>query len=220
MKEYYRMQNYVVIDLEMCKVSAFNKKKFSLANEIIEIGAVLLNDSFCIVDEFKTFVYPEYGRLDSFITNLTHITAQDLENAPCLQDALELLFVWLPEDVTMVAWSENDAIQLHGETVRKGIRMQELDALLRTETDCQALFAEKVGVEKCYGLTNALMLADIAFCDGAHDALVDAHNTALLFAKIMREDQLKLNPYYQTEQNVSVGFCPFADLFAGLNIAG
>ena len=39
------MNQYVVVDLEMCKVPYSNRKKeFHGANETIQIGAVLLNE--------------------------------------------------------------------------------------------------------------------------------------------------------------------------------
>ena len=39
--------NYVVIDLEMCKVpKMYRNKMYKYATEIIEIGTVLLNEDF------------------------------------------------------------------------------------------------------------------------------------------------------------------------------
>ena len=41
------MNQYVVVDLEMCKVPYSNRKKeFHGANETIQIGAVLLNENY------------------------------------------------------------------------------------------------------------------------------------------------------------------------------
>ena len=51
------MNQYVVVDLEMCKVHYSNRKKeFHGANETIQIGAVLLNENYEVVDEFNTYV--------------------------------------------------------------------------------------------------------------------------------------------------------------------
>ncbi len=51
------MNQYVVVDLEMCKVPYSNRKKeFHGANETIQIGAVLLNENYEVVDEFNTYV--------------------------------------------------------------------------------------------------------------------------------------------------------------------
>lgn len=65
------------------------------------------------------------------------------------------------------------------------------------------------------------MAADINYEDGAHDGLVDAYNTALLFAKMEREPQLILNPYYQravTDKEDDFGFS-LGTLFAGIDLS-
>ena len=69
------MSKYVILDLEMCNVPYNDRRDWlNCNNEIIEIGAVLLDDSLKICDSFKTYVHPEYGVLDSVISDLTGIT--------------------------------------------------------------------------------------------------------------------------------------------------
>ena len=76
-------------------------------------------------------------------------------------------------------------------------------------------FSEKMGHSKNYRLSEALSIADIDFEDGAHDALVDAHNTALLFAKMEQEPVLRLSPYYITSaEDKPLTFTPFAELLS------
>ena len=41
-----------------------------------------------------------------------------------------------------------------------------------------------------------MIATDVCTEGRAHDGLVDAYNTALLFAKMQTEDELKLNQYY------------------------
>lgn len=38
--------NYLVIDLEMCRVNKFYRKSYKYISEIIQIGAVLLDEEF------------------------------------------------------------------------------------------------------------------------------------------------------------------------------
>ena len=45
--------------------------------------------------------------------------------------------------------------------------------------------------ERQYSLYEALVLGDIDFDEDIHDALVDARNTALLFAKMEMEEEFK-----------------------------
>ena len=58
------------------------------------------------------------------------------------------------------------------------------------------MFGNKLNTNKKYKLSEALSIADICYDDGAHDALIDARNTARLFAKIQSEEELKLSPYF------------------------
>ena len=59
--------NYVVIDLEMCKVPKLYRRNYKHANETIQIGAVLLDSEFKKIDleYFKkegVLYEKEYGR--------------------------------------------------------------------------------------------------------------------------------------------------------------
>lgn len=48
------MNQYVVVDLGMCKVPYSNRKKeFHGANETIQIGAVLLNENYEVGDVLR-----------------------------------------------------------------------------------------------------------------------------------------------------------------------
>lgn len=68
------MSSFVVMDMEMCNVPKENRtSEYWWKNEMIQIGAVLMDDTYTIVDEFKTFVHPEHGAIDAFIENLTGI---------------------------------------------------------------------------------------------------------------------------------------------------
>ena len=51
-------------------------------NEIIEIGAVKLDDTYKEIDSFKTYVKPGITPVTSRITNLTGITNEMVDDAP------------------------------------------------------------------------------------------------------------------------------------------
>ena len=58
------MSKYVVVDFEMCDVpKGAVREHYNYGTEIIEIGAVLLDDSLNIVDNFKSYVAPQYGHI-------------------------------------------------------------------------------------------------------------------------------------------------------------
>jgi hypothetical protein len=62
--------NYIVIDLEMCKVPRdYRSNSYKYATETIQIGAVLLDDSFKRIGTLCQYVHPEHGVIDYFIEN-------------------------------------------------------------------------------------------------------------------------------------------------------
>ena len=72
--------NYLVIDLEMCKVPKnYRGKNYKYASEIIQVGAVLLDEEYKEIGTLCQYVHPEFGILDYFITNLTGMRKADKE---------------------------------------------------------------------------------------------------------------------------------------------
>ena len=198
------MSKYVVYDLEMCRVpKGEGRRIFGARQELIQIGAVLLDENYEILDTFVSFVSPRYGELDGFIKNLTGIRDEDLVGAPSTEQALESFVGWIPDGAVMVSWSENDPSQLYREIDGKGIDIPRLEELIEDSIDCQYEFDKKIGTSRTYGLSEALSITGIDCDDNVHDALTDAKNTALLFAKMMREPVMEMSKYYFTEEDMS-----------------
>lgn len=214
------MSKYVIIDLEMCNVpKGFKRSVYNLKSELIQIGAVVVDESLSITDEFMTHVSPEHGMIDAYIENLTGISRSDVQGAPQIKNALEMFMDWLPKDAILVSWSENDEKQIRKELEAKGLVIEGLEYYLDNWIDCQKTFGEKMNANKNYKLSEALIIADICYDDGEHDALVDAKNTAQLFIKMQREPELKLNSYYSSKTE-ELTYRPFAALLANYTIAG
>lgn len=214
------MSTYCVIDLEMCQVPRGSRtRKYSWANEIIEIGAVLLDEDYKQKDMFCTFVKPEFGYIDYFIEKLTAITAEKVGKAPSIKEALEDFLLWLPDDAIMVAWSDTDKSQLRHEAKAKGLESERLAQFMEEAIDCQKLFSERLQTKRAYALEEALAAADIELEGRAHDGLDDAYNTAKLFTKLRTEPELKLNPIYENARRGDVAKLTFtmADLFKGMS---
>ena len=192
------MSKYVIVDLEMCKVpKAVRSSKYHWSSETIQIGAVLVDDNLEIIDEFNTFVRPEYGWIDDYIRRLTGISSYNVKGACGMKEALERFVDWIPEDAICVSWSNNDEKQIRHEMESKNIENSRLDILLEQWQDCQKTFAEKMNTQRQYRLSEALVAADIMYDENTHDGLVDAKNTALLFIKMVKEPVLALNEYYR-----------------------
>lgn len=214
------MSSYVIVDLEMCNIpKGVKRENFRIANEIIEIGAVMLDDTYEIVKRFKTYVSPEYGNVDRYIHELTGITQDDVNDAPTIEEALKLFANWLPEDTVLVSWSDNDERQIRKETEFKEIEIPGLEKYLDSWEDCQMTFSEKMNTSKKYRLSEALIISDIYYDEHIHDGLVDAENTAMLFAKMKREPELKLISCYMAEDDDSTTYIPIGEMFGNLNFS-
>ncbi len=69
---------YIVMDLEWN--GAYSKKAHGYFNEIIEIGAVKLDDTLEITGRFHAVIKPVVSKkLSEIVTNLTSITDEELE---------------------------------------------------------------------------------------------------------------------------------------------
>ena len=69
--------NYIIFDLEWNNAYNYSVGKFT--NDIIEIGAVKLDEKLNIVDSFKQLVRPDgFKKLSSRCKNLTKITNDEI----------------------------------------------------------------------------------------------------------------------------------------------
>lgn len=210
---------YMVIDLEMCKVpKAMRKTGYHRSQEIIQIGAVLVDEEYEITEKFSTYVCPVYGQIDAKIRKLTGITNEHVKDAPKLNDALCQLEDWLGErEVTAVSWSESDLGQLKNEMETKGLHNDTVESLFEHWMDCQKTFTDIIDRGKAFRLDEALILADIVQEGEAHDGLTDAYNTAKLFIKMETTPEFEFQAIYEAARNEEVEHLQFSigELLAG-----
>ena len=84
----------IVLDLEWN--GSYSKKAHGYFNEIIEIGAVRVEDGARIADTFHAVIRPVYSKkLTEFVTNLTSITESDLEDGTTFPKAVDRLCRWI-----------------------------------------------------------------------------------------------------------------------------
>lgn len=80
--------SYIVLDLEWnqpLNPDSAIREPFFFDSEIIEIGALRLDERFRETGSFKTFIRPRfYPHMNGDVVQLTKIRAQDLEKAPGL----------------------------------------------------------------------------------------------------------------------------------------
>ena len=188
------MKVSVVLDVEMCRVRT-TSIDFPCKNEMIQIGAVMLDESFALQSKFSTYVKPRFGKIDHNILTLTGISERDIKDAPDIEDALKQMLLWIGEnDVTFYSWSSTDYYQIAEEIRLKCKEDLCWEKLLDQANwvDYQESLGKRLGMERPLKLSEALELAEIDTEGRFHDGLDDAYNTALMIAK------LESNKDYQT----------------------
>ena len=186
--------NYVIVDFEMNLIAREEKEAKKICGyEIIEIGAVILDEQLVVMGEFKTLVKPQYNQvIYQRYESLTGISTDMVIGAPVFNIAYEMFVNWCEsygEDYEVYAWSENDYNQLVAEMELKGYSNEEMKKPLTRWYDFQKEYMNKLGLEKVLSLEKAVNYAGMEFQGKIHDALWDAKNTAELFAIVRDEEE-------------------------------
>lgn len=171
----------VFIDLEMNLTDLRLVHSKELRQEIIEIGAVRMNDAFHPLDRFQIFVRPQYnGVIERKIYKLTGISNGAVRDAASLREALDALEVWCGSDgCEIYTWSTNDLGQLRRECSFKGIENIFLDEMVQWH-DFQEEFCQLLGESHIMSLDAAMQRAGLEPIGSLHDASWDAFNGARL----------------------------------------
>lgn len=179
---------HVVVDLEMNPVSReFREVRRKLNEEVIEIGAVRLDENFQQEAEFQCYVKPEYGPIKKHITSLTGITqamvADKKTYAACFQDFVD----WVGEEETKIySWSMSDIKQLRSEC-RYKLPDFDIEWLNARWVDLQQEVDDRLGLHNSLALKHALGAMDHKFEGTQHTALADAINTSAILT-LMQDD--------------------------------
>ena len=107
--------NHIVIDLEMNKIVKQIRGDSKLSSELIEIGAVKMDDHFQVIDTYQSYVSPDYGKMDKKIIELTGITDDKLVGAPGIKRLWINLQNGSAEKTQFYSWSLSDIRQFQAE---------------------------------------------------------------------------------------------------------
>ncbi|MCR5546445.1 MAG: exonuclease domain-containing protein [Lachnospiraceae bacterium] len=183
----------IFVDFEMqpVDIERFPEEYKICHTEIIEVGAVVLNDKNKEVSSFKRYVKPKYSDyIDEHIKDLTGITIKKLGHASYFEEVYADFIKWCNhyKDFMIYAWSNNDKSQLVRELELKKIPQKEKEQYLFDHwKDFQKEYGTLVKAPYSLSLERALYMAGEIFDGKAHDALYDARNTAHLFRKSRNE---------------------------------
>ena len=181
---------HIVIDLEMNPVSkSFKDVRKCTTDEVIEIGAVKLDDDYKQVSEFQCYVKPEHGSITKHITNLTGITQATVADKPTFVRAFQNFMDWIGTwDFLLYSWSNSDINQLKAECTYK-LPLFDVKRLERQWRDLQKAFDERIGLHSSLALKHAVGAMNRNFEGTQHTALADAANTAAILALLQDNDE-------------------------------
>lgn len=178
---------YIVVDLEWNQPTSYNSPAFKkvggkLLFEMIQIGAVRVNEKLEVTDSFCKLIRPiHYTRLHPRIRRITHIEQEMLEEADLFCDVMDEFSAWCGEDCILLTWGCDDISVLD-----QNMTFFESKAKIAPMYDMQRLFGELSGNSKeRKGLKAAMEQLQIQPDEEEmpfHNALNDAYYTALVFA--------------------------------------
>lgn len=177
------MKKHIMIDLEMNSINKDNLEvRNYLKREIIEIGAVMMDEKFEIIKTLNVYIKPQFNPIVEQIEELTGISNESVCKSKNFQEVMIDFLEWIgDEEATIYSWSEHDLMQMRKECEYKGVQSERLTYLFNHWVDFQLEFGKLLGIEKKISLNYAIGAAELLFEGQEHNALDDALNTAHIF---------------------------------------
>lgn len=98
---------FVIMDLEWN--NSFNKMTQKFMNEIIEIGAVKLDEQLNEVGKFSELIRPVISKkLRSRIKNLTNISNEEVRTGRQFEEVIRDFEEWVGDDAVVMSWGDTD----------------------------------------------------------------------------------------------------------------
>lgn len=186
--------NYVVVDLEWnqamdSKSSVFNKLPIHLRGEIIQIGAVRLNEDMTPGEEFQIDVKPVYfKRMHYKVKKLTGFDKERLSHGVSFPEALAKFREWCGDGVTFLTWGFDDQGIMEQNIIIHDLDWDWIDGWV----NLQLIYnLQTDGDKNQKSLSTAMEHFGIEQTRVAHDALGDAYNTGLVCSKLDMADGME-----------------------------
>lgn len=187
--------NYIVYDLEFNQALSKDKNISNITFEIIQIGALKLNENLEVVSTFNRLVKPTvYLEIHPYIENLTQIsTDMVMSHTQFPYVYNEFMNFVGDEEFVVCVWGSGDVKEF-----MKNIQFHKLKTLnnLKRYIDVQKLMSKYIKTPKGtkVGLGAAVEFFDISATKEFHDAFNDAYYTAEIFKKLYNPE-IKFNVY-------------------------
>jgi len=213
--------NYIIYDLEFNQKLNTEEDKSnnssSLPFEIIQIGALKLNERLETVSTFNTLIKPTiYTTIHPYVENLTKIKSDKLDSSKLFVDVYEDFLDFLGEDdLVFCVWGIVDIKEL-----QRNLKFYDLltSSGPKYYIDIQKYASKYLKAPKGskIGLRNAIDLLNITIKGEFHDAFNDAYYTAEVF-KIIRANTITPIIYLSTPSRRDVQPKEKIDLVALIN---
>ena len=177
---------YVIFDLEWN--NAYDYKLRKGMNEIIEIGAVKLDEKLNIVDTFKQLIKPKLSsKLSSRFKNLTHISMDEINKSViAFENAISDFARWSGKDNSIfMSWSNSDLYVLI-DNFKKFIGTSSIDFIKKyvdLQKYCQSFIegssSNQISLSRC-----AEIFEISVDTDNLHRALEDCFLSAECYRKV------------------------------------
>ncbi|AFM39919.1 inhibitor of the KinA pathway to sporulation, predicted exonuclease [Desulfosporosinus acidiphilus SJ4] len=213
--------NYVVFDLEFNMFFPFKEGDSAnpaLKNEIIQIGALKLNDQLEKIDEFNLLVKPYvYKRLNPYVKRKTNINTSKVIPRRPFWEAMESFEAWIGSEVVLCSWGQDDILGLRENCSFFGFSANFFDKYI----DIQKIYMKYEGLPQQPSLESAVDSLEIEKALPFHDALSDAAYTVDIFRKVydfskdaiinwekvQRENEFKINELKGLLSQTNI-YCP------------
>ena len=176
--------NYIIYDLEATCWLGRPPKGY---NEVIEIGAVKINDYGEIQDTYESFIKPTVNPiLSGFCKRLTSIKQEQVNTARKFPKVLEEFKQWAgiyEEDFHVCSWGQNDKKLFADDCMLHKLDTDWLQYYVNLKTQYDNL---KGGVVKG-NLKKIVAKEGFTFTGIQHRAISDAENLAKIFLKYFDE---------------------------------
>lgn len=105
--------NYVVMDLEWNQPDRNESVNPDLPFEIVELGAILLNEDRQVIGEFTQIIKPVvYNEMNRITGKLIHLDTKELNLGKSFPETMKEFFEWCGEEYIFCTWGTQDLTEL------------------------------------------------------------------------------------------------------------
>lgn len=191
--------NYIVLDMEWNQPEDFRKRinnPVPLHGEIIQIGAVMMDDDMNEIGEFNTYIRPKfYRKLNKTVKELTNIDPADLRDGVGFEEAIRDFSNWCGREAVLFTWGPSDIDMLEANLNVNGLD----ESWIPENFDAQLMFDDlETMEERNFSLDYAVYYFGIKG-GKAHDALNDARDTAAVIKQMDYRTWIEEEREYRAE---------------------